>query len=507
MGMTLIKGGLAITGPNQAAARLDVLVQDDKIAAVEANLDAEPGVDVLDASGFLIAPGLVNAHVHGRESLSKALVDNRPLELWLQEMAAFTEGRSAEDQYISVTLGAIEMLKNGVTSAYDLFTNIPVLTQESILAVLKAYYDVGIRALVAPSVSDIAYHASIPGLMSVLPGEVAGALDELFPAPKATDSLATVREVISDWVREHGPKERVRMAIAPVIPERCSRELLHACKSVQTDFGLPLHTHLLETRLQALQRLATSGTTSVAYLDDEGLLDSGTTLAHAIWLEQRDIERIAQRGCTVVHNPASNMKLGSGVMPLVAMRSHGVAVSIGTDGFQNMFEAMRLAAYIHRLGEPDYGRWPTCSDVLEMVWAGGSRAFGLEGSIGRLAPGFLADIALLDLNADSLTPLNDASAQLVMCETGSAVHSVMVGGRWVLRGGRCTEVDEQAIKAQARESASRLAVVSAERSSLIGKVAPYISEIRQSSIGPGIFNGLWPSPPGAVSTHPGSVMR
>ena len=154
----LIKNGLVLPSAHSEPRTVDILVDGALISNIGRDLYAPEGVRVIDAEGHLVIPGLINAHTHGRENLLKGLIDNRPLEPWLLQLAALTDERSPEDQYVSVALGAVEMLKHGVTAAYELFTNIPTITPEAVAAVLGAYRDVGLRAVVAPCVADIPYH-------------------------------------------------------------------------------------------------------------------------------------------------------------------------------------------------------------------------------------------------------------------------------------------------------------------------------------------------------------
>jgi guanine deaminase len=477
----LIRGGLVLASAEAEIAPLDVLLEDDRIAAVAPSLAAAPGTEVLDAGGQLVIPGLINAHTHGRENLLKGLVDNRPLELWLHQLAAFSDQRTPREQYVSVALGAIEMLRSGVTSAYELFTNIPTVTPETIDAVLRAYRDVGLRAIVAPSIADLPYHRTIPGLVERLEPSLLAELDALFPPRDGDELLGIVRRAAADWARA-GPGP-VRVGCAPVIPERCTERLLAACRDAAAALGLPLHTHLLETKVQAVQRMRQDGCSTAVYLDRLGLLGPRTTLAHAVWTTGADLDAIARTGACVVHNPGSNMKLGSGVMPLRAMLDRGISVAVGADGSassdnQNLFEALRLAAYLHRPLEVDYERWPRAREVLGLAWDGGARA--LDAAVGRIAPGYLADLALLDLDTEPLTPLNDAAAQLVMAETGGSVRTVIVAGRVVLADRTPTRVDAAAIRAEARATARRLLDKNRDRARAIARVEPYLAAARRA---------------------------
>jgi guanine deaminase len=481
-----IRNGLVLASAHDEPRPLDILIDGALISEVGRQLNVPPDAKILDASGHLIIPGLINAHAHGRENLLKGLVDNRPLEAWLLQLAALSDERSPEDQYVSVALGAIEMLKHGATSSYELFTHIPIVTPEAIAAVLQAYSDVGLRAIVAPSVADIPYHRTIPGFMERLEPSSLRALDGLFPLRDGHELLRIVEQAVTNWRTGTG-EGLVRMAIAPVIPERCSHEFLAACRDLAEAHALPLHTHLLETKVQAVERYRRDGCSTPTVLDRLGLLGPSTSLAHAIWVSDADIELIGRRGCAVVHNPLSNLKLGSGLMPMRKMVEQHVHLAIGTDGcasadHQNLFEAIRLAAYIHRPFEPDYEAWPRAAQVLDAAWTGGAHALGLGGKLGRIARGYLADMVLLDLESEALTPLNHAPNQLVMCENGQSVRTVIVNGRIVFERGKTTLVDAAAIKARARETARRLSRTTVDRARVLASVEPSLRAARFAAL-------------------------
>jgi guanine deaminase len=481
-----IRNGLVLPSAYDEPLPLDILLNGSLISEVGRQINAPPDTKIVDASGHLVIPGLINAHVHGRENLLKGLVDNRPLEAWLLQLAALSDERTPDDQYVSVALGAIEMLKHGATSTYELFTHIPVITPESIAAVLRAYSDVGLRAIVAPSVADIPYHRTIPGFTERLDPSLLSALDELFPRRDGHELLRIVAQAVTDW-RTTAGENLVRMAIAPVIPERCSDEFLAACRDLAEAHALPLHTHLLETKVQAVERQRRDGCSTPIVLDRLGLLTSSTSLAHAIWVTDADIDLIARRGCAVIHNPISNLKLGSGRMPMRKMMEQHVHLAIGTDGcasadHQNLFEAIRVAAYLHRPFEPDYESWPRAVQILDAVWEGGAHALGLGGKLGRIAPGYLADIVLLDLDSEALTPLNHVANQLVMCETGLSVRTVIVDGRIVFERGKMTLVDAAAIRARARETARRLSRTNVDRARIVSCAEPPLRAARLEAL-------------------------
>jgi 5-methylthioadenosine/S-adenosylhomocysteine deaminase len=195
------------------------------------------------------------------------------------------------------------------------------------------------------------------------------------------------------------------------------------------------------------------------HLASIGVLRPNLSLAHSIWIEPADIELFAQSGTTPVHNPASNLRIGSGLAPVRQFLSSSVNVALGTDGSasndgQNMFDALRLAALIHNQAGTDFNQWVTPAQALSMATRNGARAFGLDAGV--LAPGKLADLVLLRRDTPAFTPLNDVMSQLVFCENGSSVDTVIVNGEVVVEGGRPTKVNEEEVLRLAAQARTRL---------------------------------------------------
>jgi guanine deaminase len=214
--------------------------------------------------------------------------------------------------------------------------------------------------------------------------------------------------------------------------------------------------------VQVIAGLKRYGCTLAAHMDELGLVSDRFTVAHGVWLDDDDMRRLGDRGASVAHNPGSNMRLGNGLADVRGMLDAQVNVGIGTDGAncsdnQNVYEAMRLASFASKVQGPDHERWLTTEEALRAATEGGARALGLAGQIGRLAPGYKADIVFLDLHHINWIPMNDPVNQIVHTEDGSAVHSVMVGGRMVVENRKLLTVDlpklaEQAAASQARRA-------------------------------------------------------
>jgi 5-methylthioadenosine/S-adenosylhomocysteine deaminase len=447
---TIIRNGRLLDIAGHAAPPADILIEGGTIAAIGApGLAAPDDARVIDASNRLLMPGLVNAHTHGHGNLAKGMGDVWTLELLLNAGPYLNGHRALEDKYLSGLLGGLDMIRGGTTACYDLMHEFPLPTAEGLAAVARGYNEAGLRVVLAPMVADHSFFEAIPGLMDALPPALARAVERFRLAPAET-ALAALRGIVSSWSGDplHAP-----IALAPTIPLHCSDGFITGCGALAREYGTALQMHLAESRIQAVSGLRRYGKTLTAHLDSLGFLEPSFTGAHGVWLDADDIARLADRGCAIAHNAGSNMRLGSGIAPARQMATRGVTIGIGTDGAscsdnQNMFEAMRLASFASRLLGTDYRGWLRTEEVLTMATQGSARALGLGHAIGRLAPGYQADIVFLDLDHPNLIPLNDPVNQLVHSENGGAVDSVMIGSRMVLEHGQFPGIDIGKLRAR-----------------------------------------------------------
>lgn len=468
MDALVIRGGRLLDGT------ADILVQDGVISAV-GKVDAPPGAQAIDARGKLLHPGLVNAHMHGHGNLGKGMGDRWTLELLLTAGPWINGNRSAEDKHLTTLIGAAEMVLKGCTACYDLTVEFPAPSAEGLEAAGRAYREVGMRAVLAPMVADIALFDAIPGLMEALPAGLQKEVERLRLAPYRT-TLEHMRKALQGWKFD---RDEVRPAVAPTIPLHCSDEFMVACARLAREFGVGLHTHVSESKVQAIAGLKKYGKTLTAHMDALGLVGPDFTAAHGVWLDDEDMKRLGGRGASVAHNPGSNMRLGSGLADMRAMLEHGVNVGIGTDGANcsdnlNMYEAMRLASLVSKVQGPDWQRWITTAEVVHAATVGSAKALGFGDKIGRLAPGYKADIAFLDLEHINWIPLNDPTNALVHTEDGSAVHSVMVGGKMVVENRRLLNVDLAKLARDAENARERLEELNRENKALYERLEPIV---------------------------------
>jgi 5-methylthioadenosine/S-adenosylhomocysteine deaminase len=198
----------------------------------------------------------------------------------------------------------------------------------------------------------------------------------------------------------------------------------------------------------------------IQYVHDLGMLSDRLNIIHGIWIDETDMDLIAAAGSVVAHNPISNLRLGSGIMPFRQLRRRGIPICLGTDeaiadDSTSMWGVAKTAGLIHNLSHPDYEQWPTAAEVLECLIRGGAQAARSALPLGQVAEGCLADLILLDLDTLPFTPLNDLRRQLVYCENGNSVKLTMVAGRIVFENNRVQGIDEAGVRAEARDIAAR----------------------------------------------------
>ncbi|BBK34871.1 cytosine/adenosine deaminase-related metal-dependent hydrolase [Stella humosa] len=462
---TIIRNGLLVDAPGHRVDPRDILVAGDRIAEIgPPGMDAPPLAVVVDATNRLMMPGLINAHTHSHANLPRSPGDRWTLELALHLNPSVRGNQTLEDKYLSAQLGAVEMLSKGCTACYDLFYEFPQPSHDGLHAVAQAYSDVGIRAVVAPMMASQSFYRAIPGLLEALPDAARERLGRGGPPADGQGLLDDARRTLHGW---HFDRDRVRMAVAPTIPLHCSDRFWQGAAGLARDYGVGLHTHLAESKVQAVAGMKRYGRTLTAHLDRLGVLGPGFTGAHGVWLDDEDMRRLEGAGAAVAHNPASNMRYGSGLAAVRRMVEQGLTVGIGTDSRScsdnlNMFEAMRLASYTSRVRGPDYERWLTSDEVFRMATEGSARALGFAGELGRIAPGYKADIVFLDRRNLNYVPLNDVTVQIVNAEDGTGVAEVMVGGRMVVSGGRVTTVDVDRLIDRCEAAMERLRAANGE---------------------------------------------
>lgn len=443
------------TAPDGLSLPTNLRVAGGVIAGIGPDLLPDRDDAVIEGQGDLLMPGLVNGHFHSSVNHMKGRLPGMPLEIFmLYECPELDQLRpTPREAYLRTMLGCIEMLEGGTTAVQDDCFFVPEPEPDILDAVMQASADSGIRARLAIDQPVVPELDKLPFLSEQLPPALKAELSRP-PRVGHPEMRALNRHLIQRW---HGAADgRLQAAVSISAPQRVTPDYFAELDEVSRAHDLPFYAHMLETRLQRVfgqERL--EGRSLVRYTADLGLLSDRMNIIHAIWVDEDDMDLIAAAGATVAHNPNSNLRLGSGIMPFRALRDRGVNICLGVDeaiadDAVNIWLVMKTAGMIHSLTEPDWLRWPQATEILDAATTGGGTAMRVAG-LGRLEVGAPADLNLIDLFAIAYLPLNNAPRQLVHCETGSSVRLTMVAGRVVAKAGRVGHLDRAGLLAEAAE--------------------------------------------------------
>jgi|TARA_B100000315_G_scaffold155133_1_gene143615 5-methylthioadenosine/S-adenosylhomocysteine deaminase len=436
MSSLLIYNGVVVTlGEGDHTPRLGwVYVSDSHIKQL-GNGEAPPAVrnadTTIDVGGNVVMPGLINAHTHLFQTFARGTGDDLPLLEWIDKaILPVAENITSDEIYAAAKLGLIENIRSGATSVLE---HQYIRADGADEAVCRAALEVGSRMVLARGWTDL-HHSS--------------ALVE------SIDEFTSATEILHrEW---DGADARIRIETGPVAPWGCSDEGTITCRSLANQLGCGIHTHCAETQAEVAMGLERNGLRHVEWLDQLGILGPDTQLAHTVWVDEHELDLIANSGASVVHCPVSNMYLASGVAPIAEMLRRNITVALATDGpgsnnSQDMFEGMKAAILLQKVHHLDAGVLSPI-DVLRMACHGGSSAIGEGDSLGRLEEGCLADIIVVDLATPFSTPVHDTHSALVFNASARDVRTVVIGGRVVLRDGRFTTLDEHQALVAATES-------------------------------------------------------
>ena len=433
---TLLRNGTILTMDDRLTiVQGDLAIRDGTIVSVGDVDDARPFDRVIDVGGDYVLPGFVQTHVHLCQTLFRGFADDMPLLDWLRRRVWPMEAaHSPSTLAASVRLAAAELLRTGTTT---------VLTMETVHdtdAVFETLSEIGIRATVGKCMMDASEDA---------------------PARLKESTRASIDESLALKKRWHGAAGgRLRAAFAPRFAVSCSRDLLEAVAALSAGDGTLVHTHAAENRdeVEVVRRLS-GGLSNLEYLADTGLATPLLCTAHCVWVSESERSLLAERNVKVLHCPGSNLKLGSGIAPIVDMRRRGIAVSLGTDGAAcnnrlDMFDEMRLAATLQAVASGP-GSLPA-RDVVWMATREGARAMGLEHEIGSIEAGKRADLQVIHRDRPHLTPSSDPWSTLVYSARGTDVRLVMVDGEILVEDFAPTRLDPAQVAAAARAAAAEL---------------------------------------------------
>jgi 5-methylthioadenosine/S-adenosylhomocysteine deaminase len=444
---TLVRGGQVYDheGDVHKPAVADILIEDDEILSVGANLTPDGVHEVIDASGRLVVPGLINAHYHSHDVLCRGLFEELPLEMWLLYTLPMGGNRGKDEVRARTLVGALECLRCGITTVQDMLGLSP-LTDEQTDVVIAAYREAGIRVVFSPMVWDIPPLAMVRHKDS-LPPNVQEMLGNK-PRP-----IREQLEYLEHQFNRHPAGGTLHWAIAPFAPQRCTPKMLQGCAELAHKHDLAVYTHVYETRGQVLiarELFAKHDGSLINYMDDVGLLGPRLNIVHSVWITRPEIERMAAADAGIVLNQLSNLKLKSGIAPIYDMRQSGVRLGLGCDNcsgtdVQSVFQAMKMFCLFAAVSESEPGPG-LAHEVLRHATIGNARTAGLSGCLGAIRPGYKADLIIIDLNDVAYLPYNSAARQLVYTEAGRGVESVIVDGRVVIRERVVKTIDEDALR-------------------------------------------------------------
>ncbi len=426
---TLLKGATVVSmDPRRTIARADVLVRGREIAQV-GDL-AEPADEVIDLSGRVLLPGLIQTHVHLCQTLFRGEAEDLALLDWLKtRIWPLEAAHDAESIHASALLGCAECLRGGTTAVLSLETT------HHTDAVFRAAAESGIYATIGKALMDEG--------------------DGMPAALKETteEAVSGVVDLFYQW--HESEAGRLHVAFAPRFALSTSAAAHREALAYSQNHGLLIHTHASENRDELAEVRRRTGLANIDYLDSLELLGPNLCVAHVVWPEEKELDRLAETGTRVLHCPGSNLKLGSGIAPIVEMIGRGIEVSLGADGAAcnnrlDVFAEMRLAGLLQSIR-----RGPgalKAARILEMATLGGARTLGLERLMGSIEPGKRANLAALDLSALHALPGADVATTIVYSATASDVVLTMIDGEVRYRDGRLTGIDEPALRERCREA-------------------------------------------------------
>jgi 5-methylthioadenosine/S-adenosylhomocysteine deaminase len=422
---TLRIAGGRVLRPDTNVEREDVLVdrKGGEILEVGDPDDLPAGDALLDAAGGLVIPGLVNAHTHVAMTLLRGHADDKPLEAWLREDVWPVEGAlTPEDVRAGAELGILEMIRAGTTALADMYFHVS---------------EVGAAVEASRTRARLGH------------GVVTVGKDEEAAREDVEESVAIAEEF------DGAADGRISTAVMPHSLTTVGEEHLARLVEGAREVGVPVHYHANETRDEVEPIVEERGERPLEYARELGMLEEGDFLAHGVHLDEREIDLLAETGAGVIHCPASNMKLASGMAPVQELLDADVTVGIGTDGAASNndldgFDELRDAAMLGKLAADDASAVPA-EAAVRAATAGSAEALGFES--GRIEPGANADLAVVDLESAHLTPEHDLVSHLAYAVRGSDVRHTVCDGQVLMRDREVLTLDEREVREEAQQRA------------------------------------------------------
>lgn len=422
---------LSMNGEIEILNSCDVFIEDGLVKKIAQQSDSIKEFDnavVINGKGKLLMPGLINGHSHVPMTLLRNYADDLDLQTWLFNHIFPIEAKlTGDDIYWGAILGIMEMLSTGTTCFVDMYDHMNDLA--------NAVESSGIRAHLSRGMTN--------------PDE----------GPDFSNHQG-LKESIDFYKQWNGAADgRITAAFAPHAIYTCSTAFIKEIIRQANLLGAPIHVHLDETRSEHEDCLKKHGKTPTKYLYDLGLFDLKTIAAHCVWIDDEDINLLKEKDVTIAHNPTSNLKLASGIAPIIKAKDKGVNVILGTDGASsnnnlNMFEEINLAALIHK-GVNHNPRLLRASESLSMATSNGAIALGVN-NIGTIKEGAKADLILIDMDKPHLIPVHNIISSLAYSVQGADVYLTMVNGRVLYENGEYKTIDKEQVKYNIEKCFKRL---------------------------------------------------
>ena len=424
----LIKNALILSPNNNFEDKQSILIKDDVIAEISPEIDENDVDKIIDATGKILLPGLINTHTHLSMTLFRGLADDLSLDSWLNDHIWPMEANlNGEYCYIGALLGAVELIKSGTTTFSDMYFYME--------DVARAVDEAGIRAVLSYGMIDFG------------------------DAEKRENEI---KENLTLFKNCNGMADgRIKVFFGPHSPYTASEDLLIKVRELADEYNMGIHIHVSETQKEINDISAEKGLRPFEYLDKIGFLGPDVVAAHSVWLSDTEIEIIKKNDVKISHNPCSNMKLASGIAPVSKLIENDICVSIGTDGASSnnnldLIEELKTASLLQKVSTLD-PKVLNSDESIAMGTIKGAEALGLDSEIGSIEVGKKADIILIDTNSANMIPDSSTlSSNIIYSANGSNVDTTICNGKILMENKKLTVLDEDEIYAKARQAIKEL---------------------------------------------------
>ncbi|MBR9682359.1 MAG: amidohydrolase [Candidatus Aenigmarchaeota archaeon] len=421
MSSILIKNAKYIITPNKVLKNKNILIEDDTIVSFN---ETDTSDHVIDGSNSIVTPGLINAHTHAAMSLFRGYADDLPLKEWLERKILPVEAKlKPEDIHLGTLLSCVEMIKSGTTSFVDMYYDVK--------SVVKAVQKIGMRACVSEVVTDN------------------------FDRDLRETAIKKSKEALNYVKSLNDPK--IIPSIAPHSLYTCSQNLYLDLKDMAMEHQVKMHTHLAETKQEEADVYKIYSLKPFEVMQKMRMLGPEFILAHCVWLTKENIMDIADSGSYVVHNPVSNLKLGSGIAPANDLMHANAKLCLGTDGSASnntvdMFETMKMTSILHKGNDLN----PIATPAHRVIEAATTNAAGIFNIDNRIAKGGVGDLVLIDIRKPHLQPLINPVSQIVYSAKSTDVNTVIIDGRIVMKNRKIPGIDEEQLYQDVEKTVKRL---------------------------------------------------